>query len=76
MPKFKLPVTWEAYGVIEIEAKNEKDFIRKVDIYREDDSALKLPDEKIYVDGSFLIDDDEVIVAENGGIRKFKWMDF
>jgi len=64
MPWYNIPVTWESYGVIEIEAENEQEFWIKVKQYREDDSELELPDAE-YVDGSFEIADDDNIMVLN-----------
>jgi hypothetical protein len=46
--KIKLPVTWEMCGEIEVEAKDIGDAIQD---FRPD--KYDLPQEKLYVDGSF-----------------------
>jgi hypothetical protein len=65
MAIFKLPVSWESFGVVKIEARDEKEFFEKVESYRLDDSDLDLPS-STYIDGSFRIEeDDDVIKSYN-----------
>lgn len=49
MRTFKIPVSWELYGHIEIEAKSINDAIR---IFDEQSDDISLPEGE-YVDGSF-----------------------
>lgn len=49
--KFKLPCTWEMYGVIEVEADSLEE---AVSIAEDDDTPL--PAESTYVDASFNVD--------------------
>jgi len=50
MKKFKLPVTWEVSGFLEVEAESLKEAI----VYFENNSDnLPLPDDFDYVDGSY-----------------------
>ena len=51
MNKFKIPVSWECYGEVEIEA-NSLDEAIKIALEKQDE--LPLP-ESNYVDGSFKI---------------------
>jgi len=69
MPYFKLPVTWESYGALDIEANNEEEFWELVKKYRNDNDDLPLPDAE-YVDGSFTIADDETIKLLNESLQK------
>ena len=63
MKKFKLPVSWEMSGEIEIEAEDQKDFMEKVEKYRENNDELGLPSNGEYIDASFVIADDDVILS-------------
>jgi hypothetical protein len=57
---YKLPVTWEVSGFVEIEAHSIEQAISFFKKYTED---IELPEEMYYVDGSFrLIDDDVEII--------------
>jgi len=49
MRTFKIPVSWEEYGIIEIDAETIKDAIR---IFDEQSDDLPLP-EGDYIDSSF-----------------------
>lgn len=60
MKTYKIPCTWEMYGILEIEA-NSLDEAKAIAL--EDSSPL--PDEKNYVDGSFQIDDEDLITYLN-----------
>jgi len=64
MKKYKLPVTWEAYGILEIEAEDDMDFLVKLHNYRINNDELPLPTESEYVDGSFQINDDDDMIEE------------
>ncbi len=67
MKTYKLPVSWECYGILEIEAESFDDFMDKVNEFRIDDDCLEIPTESYYVDASFEInEDDEVIKVING----------
>lgn len=59
--KIKLPVTWKVYGMVEIEADNIEDAIRKFD---ENIDYISLPRDAEYVDGSFDLSDREVEYLE------------
>lgn len=53
--KYKIPVSWQVYGVAEIEANSLQEAIELVE-----DDAFPLPENAEYVDGSFEIDYDIV----------------
>lgn len=50
---YKIPVTWEVYGVMEIEASSLEEAIRKAE---EDDASL--PTDSSYVEGSLEVNED------------------
>lgn len=52
---FKVPVTWEMYGVIEVEAESPEEAI---EIVRTDKEDISLPGESHYVDDSFRLSSD------------------
>jgi len=53
---FKIPVTWEAYGVVEIEAESLTEALQ---IFDKTESTIELPYDSEYVDGSFRREDFE-----------------
>ena len=63
MAKFKLPVTWEMCGVVEIEAESLE---AAVDYFNENSDHINLPtgEDVIYVDGSFNLSCDEISYLE------------
>lgn len=57
MRTFKIPVTWEVYGTVEVQAENAASALERA--YQiELDEGLPLPTESEYIDGSFEITDD------------------
>lgn len=50
MNTYKIPVTWEVYGTVEVEASSKEEALKKFENEIED---FKLPQESYYVDGSF-----------------------
>ena len=50
MPKWKIPVTWEVCGIVEVERNRLED---AMDYVRNDGDHIKLPRESHYVDVSF-----------------------
>lgn len=58
---YKIPVTWESYGIIEVEAESLEQAIEEFD--REEEN-YDLPDAQ-YVDGSFKREDLEIIELNN-----------
>ena len=61
MQWFKIPVSWECYGVIQLEAETIEEAIK---IFDRDIDEFDLPDAN-YVDGSFDRDSEEIIKLEN-----------
>lgn len=47
---FKIPVTWEVYGTVEVEADSKEEALVK---FREEIDYFSLPTESYYVDDSF-----------------------
>lgn len=56
MKYYKVPVTWEMYGVVEIEADSAEEAI---EIARDDQGILPLP-EGYYVDDSWRLSHDDM----------------
>lgn len=50
MAKFKIPVEWSVYGVVEIEADSIEEAVDKFDETIDD---IPLPDQSEYIDDSF-----------------------
>lgn len=50
MAKFKIPVEWSVYGVVEIEADSMEEAVDKFDETIDD---IPLPDQSEYIDDSF-----------------------
>lgn len=57
MKIFKIPVTWEAYGTVEIQADSAEEALMLAQLI-ETKEGLPLPTEHEYVDGSFEINED------------------
>ena len=57
MKKFKIPVTWEVCGTVEIEADNLTEAIQKFDEQIDD---ISLPLDWDYIDGSFTRESEEL----------------
>ncbi len=57
MKTWKIPVTWEVYGTVEVEADMLEDAI---DIARDDEGVIPLPDDSDYVDGSWRVTDEDI----------------
>ena len=63
MKTWKIPVTWEMSGIIEIEAET---LDQAIDIFDKDNDFFELPiDTEYYIDGSFNRDEEEVIKEYN-----------
>lgn len=52
MKTFKIPVSWEVFGMIEVEAKTIEEAI---EIARDDEGVIPLPTDSDYVDGSWRV---------------------
>lgn len=61
MKTWKIPVTWEMYGNVVIEAPTLQE---AMDIARDDDGVIPLPDDSYYVDGSWRLSYDMSQVEE------------
>jgi hypothetical protein len=59
---FKIPVSWEVYGEVKIEAESIEDALK---IFEETQDSLPLPLESNYVDGSFKLNDEETTYLIN-----------
>ena len=64
MKKFKIPVTQEVYGTIEIEADSLEEAIQKFDDIEINGEGHYLPLENYYIDGSFNREEDEEAIRE------------
>jgi len=53
---YKLPVTWEVYGFVKIEANSIEEAI---EIFNRESDHIELPEDSEYVDGSFELSSDE-----------------
>lgn len=56
MKSWKIPVTWEVYGTVEVKANTLEEAI---ELARDKDGVLPLPDESYYVDGSWRVTEEE-----------------
>lgn len=62
MATWKIPVTWEVFGMVIVEAETLKDAMK---IARDDDGVIPLPEGE-YVDGSWrLTESDEDFVRQS-----------
>lgn len=61
MKTWKIPVTWEMYGNVVVEAPTLQE---AMDIARDDDGVIPLPDDSYYVDGSWRLSYDMSQVEE------------
>ena len=56
MKKWEIPVTWEVFGKVVVEADT---LVEAMHIARDEEEILPLPDESDYVDGSWLITEED-----------------
>lgn len=56
MKTFKIPVTWEVYGIVEVEADSIEEAI---EIARDDEGIIPLPVESYYVEASWRVTEEE-----------------
>lgn len=54
--KIKLPVTWEAFGIVEIEANSIEE---AVNYFNENSDYINMPKNSEYVDGSFRLSEND-----------------
>lgn len=59
---FKIPVTWEMYSVVVVEASSLDEAI---EIFDETSDDMLLPEDRDYVDGSFQREDKEICELQN-----------
>lgn len=59
MKKFKIPVSWEVYSTIEVEAETLDEAIRKFDEKEDSDDPYELPLDSTYIDASFKREDEK-----------------
>lgn len=57
MKIWKVPVTWEVFGVVEVEAETVE---KAMEIARDDEGIIPLPTDNDYIDGSWKLADDSV----------------
>ena len=62
MATFKIPVSWEVFGVVNVEADSLDEAIAKFD---DDMDNIPLPQDGTYIDSSFKREDEETCSAEN-----------
>ena len=60
MKSWSIPVTWEVYGRIVIEANTLEEAMEKA---RDDEGVIPLPDENDYVDGSWRVTEEDVEIV-------------
>ena len=58
---FKIPVSWECFGVIEVEAETLRDALEKFDKEEASGEGFPLPDGD-YIDGSFRREHDDEFI--------------
>ena len=56
MKKIKLPVTWEAFGFVEVEANSIEEAI---EYFKKNSDYISLPKESEYVDDSFRLNNED-----------------
>ena len=64
MKKFKIPVTWEVYGTIEIEANSLEEAIQQFDEVEINGEGYPLPLDNDYINDSFNREQDEEVIQE------------
>ena len=60
MKTWEIPVTWEVYGRVVIEANTLEEAMEKA---RDDEGVIPLPDENDYVDGSWRVTEEDVEIV-------------
>ena len=60
MKGWSIPVTWEVYGRVVIEANTLEEAMEKA---RDDEGVIPLPDENDYVDGSWRVTEEDVEIV-------------
>lgn len=76
MRTFSIPVTWDVYGTVEVEAESAEEALKE---FRKIEDSCGLPTEMFYVEDSFRVSDDdekelletiEIISKSQGGLNK------
>lgn len=62
MKTWNIPVTWEVYGTVKIEAETLEEAIK---IFDKTEEEISLPLDSEYIDGSFKREDYEIIELNN-----------
>ena len=62
MKKYKIPVTYEVWGIVEVEAKSLEEALKYFD---ENEDIIELPINPEYIDGSFKREEDEIFEFNN-----------
>lgn len=60
MKSWSIPVTWEVYGRVVIEANTLEEAMEKA---RDDEGVIPLPNENDYVDGSWRVTEEDVEIV-------------
>ena len=60
MKSWSIPVTWEVYGRVVVEANTLEEAMEKA---RDDEGVIPLPDENDYVDGSWRVTEEDVEIV-------------
>ena len=56
---YSIPVTWEVYGRVVVEASSKEEALKKFHEIEDIEGGFELPQEQHYVDGSFRLSDDD-----------------
>ena len=64
MRKFKIPVYWQMYGYVEIEAETAEEALQKAQEIENEGDGLDLPDKDCFLEDSFRIEDEICIIKE------------
>ena len=56
---YKIPVTWEVYGTVEVKASSVDEALKKYHKIEDNGAGFSLPEESNYVDGSFHLSNDD-----------------
>ena len=65
---FKIPVSWEAYSTIDVEAETLEEALEKFDDFENNQEGYPLPKDWEYLDGSFSREDIEFCKLVNSEI--------
>ena len=63
---FKIPVSWEVYSTIDVEAESLEEALEKFDDFENNQEGYPLPTDWAYIDGSFNREDIEFCKFING----------